>query len=378
MSETTSKTILFVDDEKQILRAVKRMFFRSDHRVLLASNGEEALGILAEQDVDMMITDMRMPGMDGHELLRIVKEGYPGLIRIALSGYTDKKIVLSALDKNLAKIYMFKPWNNDEFMTTIEGLFEFEALLKGRNLLDIINNLENLPTVPYLYSRISELVEQGESIEVITKEIDEDQAIASRILRIANSAYYGTKTGSIKEAISFIGLDNVKNIILTNAVYDSAHGNMEEVERLWRHSSITNKLVHLIYKKMLGKPLSKEAKSAGLLHNIGQGILLTNAHSFEPQDIVAYLSERDVGHEKIGSYILNWWEFPLPIIESAMFHHHPINDLVTHKELVYVVHVAEAYAWQVMGEENPGVSMEAVTNLGISLEKLEQMLEEIK
>jgi len=128
MADVSSKTILFVDDEKQILRALKRLFLRSENRILLAEGGKQALEILATEKVDMMITDMRMPEMDGHELLIEVKKKYPEIIRIALSGYTAKKVVLSALDKNLAKIYLLKPWNNDEIKQTIDGLFTFEGM----------------------------------------------------------------------------------------------------------------------------------------------------------------------------------------------------------------------------------------------------------
>lgn len=375
MADKTNKTILFVDDEKQILKALKRLFLRSENRILLAEGGKQALEVLATEKVDMMITDMRMPEMDGHELLVEVKKRYPEIIRIALSGYTDKKVVLSALDKNLAKIYLFKPWNNDEIKQIIDGLFAFEGMLKDKNLLNIINNLDNLPTIPHLYHRITEMVEAENSIEEITACIEEDQAIASRILRIANSAYYGSKTGSIKDAVMFIGLDNIKSIILTNAVYSSTSGNQKELERIWSHSSKTNKILHLIYTKLLKKRLSRDEKSAGLLHNIGEGIILTNIGHLD-EELLASIKEMGIGHEHIGGYLMNWWELTLPIIESALFHHQPENPMIVNKELVCAVHLAQAMAWQSMEDKEAGsISMKALEILGISQKDLENLID---
>lgn len=379
-----NKKILFVDDEKQILRALRRLFHTTDYEVFLASGGREGLLVLEKEPIDMMITDMRMPEMDGHELLLNVREKYPDVIRIALSGYTDKKVVLSALDKNLAKIYMFKPWNNDEIIGIIDSLFEFEAMLKDINLLDLVNNLENLPTIPKLYNTISDMVEREEPVSAITQCIENDPAIASRILRIANSAYFGSKTGDIKQAIMFIGLVNVKNIILSNTVFNHVGPNARRLEQEFNHSSMTNRILNTLYSKVMKKVLPNEAKSAGLLHNIGKGVIL---HNFA--NIYAKLGRDDkllneemtkVGfnHQIVGSYILNWWELPLPIVECAMYHHNPTNKDVINKEMVMAVHVAQYYASRKLGmDPEDDLSIEAFEVLGINKEKLEDYVNEL-
>lgn len=85
------KRILFVDDEKQILRALKRLFVSSDYEVHFAESGEKALQLIESNDFDLLVTDIRMPEMDGLELLRQVKSESPLTLRVALSGYTDNK-----------------------------------------------------------------------------------------------------------------------------------------------------------------------------------------------------------------------------------------------------------------------------------------------
>jgi len=375
-----NKTILFVDDEKQILRALRRLFHKSEYTILLAESGKEALELLKEEKVDMMITDMRMPEMDGHKLLLLVKDLYPDILRIALSGYTDKKIVLSALDKNLAKIYLFKPWNNDELMRVIDSLFEFEAVLKDKNLLDLISKLSNLPTIPRLYSTISEMVEAEEPIGEISKVIEGDQAIASRILRIANSAYYGSKTGDIKQAIMFIGLVNVKNIILSNSVYQSNDSRSKRMEIEFAHSSLTNRLLNDIYSKLVKKTLPNDSKSAGLLHNIGRGVLMQNFRDLykdEETDISQELEQLGISHQQVGAYILNWWELPLPIVESAMFHHNPNNKDIVNKQLVAVVHIAQYFAWKLLKPDaHLDLSLEALELAGVSYDQVNDYINE--
>ncbi|MHB8131806.1 MAG: response regulator, partial [Mobilitalea sp.] len=107
------KKILLVDDEIQILKALSRMFLETDYEIFKAENGMDALNLLESTEIDMIICDMRMPLLDGYNLLTIVKEKYPKIIRVILSGYAEEKPMFKALLHNLAKLYVFKPWNNN-------------------------------------------------------------------------------------------------------------------------------------------------------------------------------------------------------------------------------------------------------------------------
>ena len=123
------KRILFVDDEPLILKSITRVFIETDYDLLTARGGKEALNLLENNEVNLVISDMRMPCMDGYELLSKVKMLYPNIIRIILSGYSDEKIVLNALEKNIAKIYIFKPWDNDRLLEIINELFHTKNAL---------------------------------------------------------------------------------------------------------------------------------------------------------------------------------------------------------------------------------------------------------
>ena len=110
--------LLFVDDEPRITSAMKAIF-RRDYDVLTANSGDEALEILAENDVNVIVSDQRMPKMLGNELLAKVSANYPRTMRILLTGFMDKQAIVNSI--NDGQIYRFinKPWNNDEVRSIV-------------------------------------------------------------------------------------------------------------------------------------------------------------------------------------------------------------------------------------------------------------------
>lgn len=366
---------MFVDDEPHIRKAIKRLFMYTDYEIFIAGGGKEALELLENNSVDMLITDIRMPEMDGEVLLKRIKSLYPLIIRVAISGYTDKEMALSLLDKNLAKIYLFKPWENQEILDMIERLFRLDEQIGNEILVREIKKLDNMPTLPRLYDMICLMIQEEDSVAHIGQLIKTDPAIASRILRIANSAYYGRKTGDINNAIMFIGLSNVKNIILSNSIFGGINANIREMEMIFNHSALTNKFVGVIYKNFLNDVLLNEFQSAGLLHNIGRGVLLMNSISkkYDHQGDNLIKEEEvlfGVTHDKLGGYLLNWWELPFSIVESALYHHDPFNSNIINRQLLWVIHLAQHYAWVALGTK-PEVELDENVFEALEIDKNE-------
>jgi HD-like signal output (HDOD) protein len=383
------KVILFVDDEVQILKSLKRLFRGSGYEVYFADSGAMAIDILTNNRVDLVVTDIRMPEMDGFELLKHIKEDYPLTLRVALSGFTDNRKIFDALENNLAKLYMFKPWDNSELLATIDKIFELEDVLLDQDLLDMINNLDEIPSIPFLYREISKLVEEDASIEDIAAKIEQDQSIASKVLKVANSAFYGAKTGSINQAIMYIGLINVKNIVLTNSVFNNFGEKSKYHELLWKHVNLTNKFVNVIYQRCLNKRLPNVYASAGLLHDIGR-ILLIRFFTERYKELMVRLDAGEgktmsnleselIGfdHQQVGGYLLSWWEIPVPIVEAALYHHDPLNEAIINRELVQVVHLANYYSWLALEEEyfREGLHVEVFNELGLNREVVEAEIE---
>lgn len=131
------RTLLLVDDEPNIVAALKRLFRRDGHIILTAYSGLEALEVLASNKVDVIISDQRMPGMTGVEFLRAAKVRYPDTIRIVLSGYTELQSVTDAINEGAVYRFLTKPWDDQQLREHIQKAFEYKELLEENKQLDI-------------------------------------------------------------------------------------------------------------------------------------------------------------------------------------------------------------------------------------------------
>ncbi len=131
------RTVLFVDDEEKILKSLKRGLLDEPYNILLATSGKEAIGILKREEVHIIVTDMRMPEMSGLELLRIVKEDYPGIVRIVLSGYTQVTTLLTAINQGEIFKFITKPWQlEEEFKPAIREAVEYYEFRNQRQTVE--------------------------------------------------------------------------------------------------------------------------------------------------------------------------------------------------------------------------------------------------
>lgn len=133
-----SYKIIAVDDEPNNLRALERLF-RHDYEVITAESGEEALRLLSEHDVALVITDQRMPNMTGVELLKRTADIRPHMVRIILTGYTDVETLVEAINSGLVYKYVTKPWDNEELRLTVNRALEHFETLKGRHEFEMMN-----------------------------------------------------------------------------------------------------------------------------------------------------------------------------------------------------------------------------------------------
>ncbi|MBI1910779.1 MAG: response regulator [Deltaproteobacteria bacterium] len=136
-------TILFVDDEKNILNSLVRLFRREGYNILTAEGGHEALELIARNKVDLVISDHRMPVMDGVEFLSKVKESSPDTIRFMLTGYAELKAVMAAINKGEVYRYITKPWNDEELKRTVEDAVEKINLLHENKRLHEVTKRQN-------------------------------------------------------------------------------------------------------------------------------------------------------------------------------------------------------------------------------------------
>ena len=124
------KTLLLLDDEENILRALARVFRRDGYRILSTTSISEAFKLLAENDVQVIISDQRMPEMSGTEFLSQVKAIHPETVRIVLSGYTDLKSVTDAINEGAIYKFLTKPWDDKQIRAHIQQAFQYHAAMQ--------------------------------------------------------------------------------------------------------------------------------------------------------------------------------------------------------------------------------------------------------
>lgn len=383
-----AKKILFVDDEAQILKALKRMIRGTDYDAVFFDNGVEALAYLETESVDLMITDVRMPKMDGIELLKIVKSKYPKTLRFALSGYTENKKIINAIDDNLTQVYMAKPWENKTLLQAISNVFELSDKLRSSSVYDIIAGMKSLPTLPKLYNDITTMLSNDESIDKIVKKIEEDPVVSLNILKVSNSAFYGSKTSSIHQATMVLGLVNVKSIIVGSKIF-SGDNNLSKSLNLWEHASLTNTIANYIYEKIYSKKMPNESSTAGLFHSIGIILFITQKEKEYKQildkkksipEIDIWELEReylDTTHGELGSYLLNWWEFPYSLLEVSMYYRNPSNDNTYNTDVINIVHIASSIAWEIIGTDYFGYQIydDVCACIGYDVNQINELIE---
>ncbi len=187
-----SKRILFVDDEPMLLQGLQRSLrsMRQDWEMAFVKGGNEALEAIDKQPFDIVVTDMRMPGMDGAQLLEEVKRRSPQTLRMVLSGQSDRETILRAI--NPTHQYLSKPCEGEELKARLLRAFALRDLLENSELKDLVSRLHSLPSLPSLYFELSgELSSDEPSLAKIGKLISADMAMTAKILQLVNSAFFG-------------------------------------------------------------------------------------------------------------------------------------------------------------------------------------------
>ena len=181
--------VLFVDDEPLILNGIKRAFYNSGWKITLTHSGQEALSILQRGEIDLIVTDMRMPQMDGAELLEKVTELFPDVVRIVLSGHANEEAAKRA--SFVAHQWLTKPCEPDLLKQMIGHIDEVRTSLPSKGIRILVGKIKSLPSPPKTYMRLSVLLsDNAVNMEKIAAVISEDPSLAAKILQLSNSSFF--------------------------------------------------------------------------------------------------------------------------------------------------------------------------------------------
>ena len=193
---------------------------RDEWEINFAPGGKEALEWMESHPVDVIISDMQMPGMDGAQLLYEVLKSHPDTVRIILSGHADREMILRSVRP--AHQYLSKPCNADILKSTIQRACNLRESLADEEMKKLISKMDTLPSLPSLYIEImKEIQSPDSSIKRVATIIEKDMGMSAKILQLVNSAFFGVPRhiSSPVQAVTMLGLEMIKALVLSIHVF---------------------------------------------------------------------------------------------------------------------------------------------------------------
>lgn len=352
--------ILFVDDESNVLDGLRRMLrtVRQEWDMRFAGGGKQALELLAQEPCEVVVSDMRMPEMNGVQLLTAVMERYPEVIRIILSGYADESLI--ARSAGIAHQFLAKPCDCDQLVATVKSALALRELLTGSALRRLISQIGTLPSLPSLYLEIvKELRSPDPSLRRVGEIIARDLGMTAKVLQLVNSAFFGLRrrVANAVEAASYLGLETIQSLVLSLhafSQFDSDSAGLISADKLWSHSMRTARLAKRISESEGDtKGASDETFTAGLLHDLGRlvlacrlpkqyGPILASAGIDEGKLCALEIENLGATHAEVGAYLLGLWGLPDTIVEIVAYHHRLQEKEPAHSLSLPYVHAADA------------------------------------
>ena len=357
------KRILFVDDEAMVLQGLQRMLrsMRAEWDMEFVESAEAALRLLAQKPFDVIVSDMRMPRMNGAELLAEVMKRHPTTVRLILSGYADKDLILKCVGSTHQ--YLAKPCDAESLKATIARASNLEDSLRNGRLQTLVCQMDHLPSIPSHYMQVVQKSSRSDaSVDEIGAIIGRDMGMTAQILKLTNSAFFGLgrQFSSAVEAVAYLGLDTIKSLVLSIhafSQFDKAETGALKIEALWNHSLQVASSAKRI-SKLEGQEAKavEEAFTAGMLHDIGKLVLAVNLpDEYTEVTRLAHtglelpLAEHQIfgaNHADVGGYLIGLWGLPVPVVEAVALHHAPSRATQPIFSPLTSVHAANVLEWE--------------------------------
>lgn len=361
MESTDQRSVLFVDDEPDVLVSLEDALEskRDSWDMFFAGGCEEALEILNRRQINVLVTDLQMPGMDGAHLLAEARRRHPETARVVMSGFYDKETALRLVCATHQ--YLPKPCDTDRLAGTISRIFRLRELLSSETLQRLVARIKSLPSPPTVYTQLMEELERDEpELEKIGMIISRDPGMSAKILQLVNSAYFGLprEISHPSEATMFLGVDLIRGLVLMAHVFTQFDGEKMDafsIERLMEHSWLAGVIARgLATAENLDPRACDHAFLAGLLHDVGKLILVANLPQLyhnvlervERENATVSEAEGDVigcNHGELGAYLLGLWGLPDPVVEAVAYHHRPTDCESGHCGVAALVYAASEF-----------------------------------
>lgn len=330
-----SISLLFVDDDQDILDGFEHRFHpvRQFWKARFATSAEQALALLAEAPVDVLVTDMRMPGMDGARLLDEVSARWPGTIRIMLSGEIGRDGMLRATHS--AHQVLAKPCDIDLLKNKVSQAMRLRQCLNQPALIEAVNRLGTLPALPEISQQLQQLIDGGEaSIADVASLIEQDAGMTARLMQLANAANFVGQPGvqHVQEAVMRLGLELVSSLIVTQALYLQVQPGSPLHDALSQCQGAAVRTARLASELADPADLKQTVFAVAMLRSVGE-LALMQIGGETPVTVHPVL---------LSGYLLSLWGFPLDQVAAVTFSHLPMLGNPGPDDAATVVHVANA------------------------------------
>jgi HD-like signal output (HDOD) protein len=351
------KRILFVDDEPRILEGLQRSLrpCRKQWEMSFANSGQEALAILAKSAFDVIVSDMRMPGMDGAELLELVRDRYPGIMRIVLSGQFEMEAAMRAVP--VAHQFLTKPCDAGRLQAVMERSTGGTSEVGGSEIRHVIAAIGELPALPTTYAALAAAIEDPETpLDQIAAIVERDVAVAAKVLQLVNSSFFGLarEIATVSMAVGFLGFEVLKQLVITVELFRAFDCGCQvtgfSVEETQRHSRC---VAAIAARLPIPRQCAAATSVAALLHDVGKLVLAARLpeqfqralHTARQESRPLHILEEEIAgtsHEAIGGYLLGLWGLPASVVAAVSQHHQPVCATAgTAMDANLAVHIAD-------------------------------------
>jgi HD-like signal output (HDOD) protein len=303
-------------------------------RMTFAASGPEALTELQRGGYDAVVSDMRMPGMDGAGLLTEVRHVQPETVRIVLSGSAETESLVRAA--GIAHRFLSKPCQADEIVRVVERSCAADEQTNAASLRRAAARNSALPSTARIHERLTAVFADGLATATqATAIIEQDMAMAAKVLQLVNSSFFGPsrRVTSLGEAVPLLGVETLRALALSAQVFASFRPEAPipgfDLDVLQRHSADVSRVA----RQLVTQPAQRdEAFAAGLMHEIGVlvlavhdpgylGRLLTCAEAEQRSLLEVERDERGLTHAALGADVLALWGLPDQIVDAVARHH---------------------------------------------------------
>ncbi len=334
-------SILFVDDEEMVLRMLRAAVasLEGQWQASYANSGAEALELLGKQPFDIVVSDMRMPGMTGAQLLNEVFRLYPATFRVILTGYVQEQRVMESV--GTAHQFLSKPFELHRLKDLLYRTANLRSRLRNEPVRTIVSGTASVPSVPTIYFEILNALQAPDCpAEAIADIVTTDPGLTSKVLQLVNSAFFGvsSEVSNAKEAVLLLGTGTIRALALTCGLFSAFPVQRDggfSIDQLWSHSLLVARIAERICRfEQTNTAVIEQAFTAGVLHDMGKLML---AHALPSQYLpllrqalaeprrLSELEQASLGttHPEAGACLLQLWGLPSSLTEAVLWHEQP-------------------------------------------------------